>query len=61
MDPTPNISTSKQDFPPQGYTLLQSADGSAFAVPQYLVPVTHSAFDGFRGKILLQSKDLPEV
>jgi hypothetical protein len=36
-------------IPPPGFTIIQGSDDSTFAVPQFLVPATHTAFEAFRG------------
>jgi hypothetical protein len=60
MESTRNSAKSMPGVPP-GYTLCRDVDGSSFAVPQFLVPAAHSAFDTFRGKKELDNKDIPEV
>jgi hypothetical protein len=39
----------EENLPP-GYVLEQAADGTFFAVPQFLVPATHVAFDAYQKK-----------
>lgn len=56
-----SLNISDEVISPSGYTMSHSTDGTAFAVPQFLVPATHSAFDGFQNVNSVGNNDLPKV
>ncbi|KAF8804317.1 hypothetical protein BYT27DRAFT_7259302 [Phlegmacium glaucopus] len=51
-DPTPPTALSSHDLP-TGYTFRHARDGSCFAVPEFLVTATHTAFDAHHMKSVL--------
>ncbi|KAF8798360.1 hypothetical protein BYT27DRAFT_7264928 [Phlegmacium glaucopus] len=51
-DPTPPTALSSHDLP-TGYTFHHARDGSCFAVPEFLVMATHTAFDAHHMKSVL--------
>lgn len=61
MDATASTSKIQDANLPPGYVLDQAADGTSFAVPAYLVPATHAAFEAYRGKKLIKKDVHPEV
>lgn len=61
MDATTSTLENQEPNLPPGYVLEQAADGTFFAVPQFLVPATHVAFDAYQRKKLIEKNYRPEV
>jgi hypothetical protein len=61
MDTTASTSDIQDANLPPGYVLDQAADGTLFAVPAFLVPATHVAFEAYRRKDLNKKDARPEV
>ena len=61
MENNSKYSTFLNKFPPPGYTIISDTSDLAFAVPQFLVPASHSTFDAFRAINSLDNEDFIEV
>jgi hypothetical protein len=61
MDAMASTSKIQDANLPPGYVLDQAADRTFFAVPGFMVPATHVAFEAYRGKNLIKKDIHPEV
>jgi hypothetical protein len=60
MNPTKSKApenNNNQDLPP-GFILQEASDGTKFAVPRFLLPAAHSAFEAHKKKILFHIDDM---
>jgi hypothetical protein len=59
-DNIPAATSSSHSLPP-GYVVHHAPDGAAFAVPQFLLPATHSAIENEEMKIKLMADKPAQV